>query len=575
MIPTLKKFYSILELSQKKFFLYLIILSSLTAFLEMISLGLLVPIIATLNDPNLPSVLLINKYLDNIFINFTYFNDNKLFYFLLLFGSFFLVKTLILTYFAKAVSKFSSDLYSSISGRVFNNYLHQDYIFHISRSSSQLIQNATNEVNNLVNIFFISILLFVNEILVLFAIGLILIFISSLSFFFVTMVFGFFSFIFIFIIKKLLKKFGYVRLEHQTSAIRYIQDGIRNIKDLKIYGIENKFYSYFRNESKKYSDIEQNVNFLSAIPKYFIEFIGILVFLSVFQLLSILNFRSDDVIIIVGILAASSLKILPSVNRILNAVVKIKYSFLSVNIISKELALTKNLNKKHVPKNILIEKEIFLKKISFKYPNRNNIFHKINLRIPIGKVTAIIGDSGSGKTTLIDLILGILKPLEGEAFINKVNFFKNIKSWQDNIGYVQQFSYFIQDSIKTNISLGSKEESIDCDRVNACLKIVGLERIIHNLPRNIESSINELGSNFSGGQKQRLSIARALYKDPKILVLDEATNSLDDKSEEKIIRSIIKSQKNRTIIIVTHKKKFLKYCDVVFEVNNGNIKRKK
>ena len=160
MIPTLKKFYSILELSQKKFFLYLIILSSLTAFLEMISLGLLVPIIATLNDPNLPSVLLINKYLDNIFINFTYFNDNKLFYFLLLFGSFFLVKTLILTYFAKAVSKFSSDLYSSISGRVFNNYLHQDYIFHISRSSSQLIQNATNEVNNLVNIFFISILFY-------------------------------------------------------------------------------------------------------------------------------------------------------------------------------------------------------------------------------------------------------------------------------------------------------------------------------------------------------------------------------------------------------------------------------
>jgi hypothetical protein len=106
---------------------------------------------------------------------------------------------------------------------------------------------------------------------------------------------------------------------------------------------------------------------LSAIPKYFIEFIGILVFLSVFQLLTILNFRSDDVIIIIGILAASSLKILPSVNRILNAVVKIKYSFLSVNIISKELALTKNLNKKHVSKNILIEKEIFLKKISFKY----------------------------------------------------------------------------------------------------------------------------------------------------------------------------------------------------------------
>jgi hypothetical protein len=133
-----------------------------------------------------------------------------------------------------------------------------------------------------------------------------------------------------------LKKLGYQRQDHQISSIKYIQDVIKNIKDLKVYGIENKFYNYFFYEAKKYSEIEQNVNFLSAIPKYFIEFTGILVFVCVFQLFTILNFSSDDIIIIIGILAASALKILPSINRIMNSSIKIKYSFTSVNTIYKE-----------------------------------------------------------------------------------------------------------------------------------------------------------------------------------------------------------------------------------------------
>ncbi len=123
--------------------------------------------------------------------------------------------------------------------------------------------------------------------------------------------------------------------------------------------------------------------------------------------------------------------------------------------------------------------------------------------------------------------------------------------------------------------MGSKKYSLDFNKLNQCLEITGLKKIIQRLPKKIETQITELGNNFSGGQRQRLSIARALYANPKILILDEATNSLDDKNEEKIIKNIIDFQKNKTVIIVTHKKQLHKYCDVVFEVNNGNIKRKK
>ena len=574
MIKIFKRFYSILESKQKKKLIILIFLSLIAAVLEMLGLGLLVPIIASLSNSDLTAVSWINKNLNKLLSNFLEFNENKFFFLLILFGIFFLLKTLFLTYVARITSKFNSNLYSDLSGRIFNNYLYQDYSFYIFRSSSQLIQNATNEVNNLVNVFFVSFMIFLNEILVLFAIGLILIFISPTTFSFLILLFSIFFFTFIFLIKRLLKKLGYQRQDHQISSIRYIQDGIRNIKDLKIYGIENKFYNYFFFEAKKYSEIEHNVNFLSAIPRYFIEFIGILVFIGVFQLFTILKFSSGNVIIIIGILAASILKILPSINRIMNSIIKIKYSFQSVNTIYKEIKLTKKIDINHRSQDIIIKNKIFLKNVSFKYSKSESyLFNKININIPIGKIIGLVGESGSGKTTLVDLILGLLKPTKGKVFVNDVDIFKNIRSWQDNIGYVQQFSYFIQDSIKNNIILGSKINHPDYKRINECLKIVGLKKVVERLPKKINTLISELGNNFSGGQKQRLSIARALYINPKILVLDEATNSLDDKSENIIIKNIINNQKDKSIFIITHKKKLIKYCDVTFEVKSGKIIR--
>lgn len=573
MTKILLTFISILDRKHKIEIAYIITLSFIGALLELVSLGLLIPIIASLDNSTLGIVSQINTDLDKFLLNIKNYNENKIFFLLTFFGIFFLFKTLFLTYLSKKVASFASNLYSDISGRLFKNYLHQDYSFYISRSSSQLIQNATNEVNNLVNIFFVSFLGLLNEILILISVGLILIYINLQSFIFAIVTFSFFSIIFFSLLKNYLKRLGYERQEHQISAIRYIQDGIRNIKDLKIYGLENKFYNYFFNESKKYSIIEQNVNFLTVIPRYYIEFIGILVFIGIFQLLSILNLSTNDSIIVIGVFGAAALKILPSINRILNATIKIKYSTSSVGVISKELLL-KNFFIKNYPKKYLeIDKNLLFKNVSFKYKNSKNLFDKININIPLGKIIGIVGQSGSGKTTLVDLMLGLLKPTAGKIFLNKLNIFKNIRSWQNNIGYVQQFSYFIEGSIKNNVTIGSKNNLIDNDRIAECIQIVGLKKLVEQFSNKIETQISELGNNFSGGQKQRLSIARALYTNPQILVLDEATNSLDDESEEMIIKNVINFQKKKTIIIVTHKKKLLKYCDVILRVRNGDIKK--
>ena len=475
----------------------------------------------------------------------------------------------------KLSSKFSSNISFNLSSKIFENYLYQKYNFYLTRGSSKLIQNLTNEISNLINIYLASILSLFNEALLLISISAILIILSPISFFSIVSVFFLFSFIFVYLIKKFLKKWGYQRQDHQENSIKYLQEGIRGIKELRIYNLEKNFLDYFKFHTKKYLKIEENINFISIVPKYYIELLGVISFVVVFGILFSNNYQYSEIILILGVFAASALKILPSINKVINSIVKIKYSYSSVNLIYNEINLQKYFHKNKINNKLTFKKNLTLHKVFFKHENNQSfLFKNINLKIPLNRIIGVFGESGSGKTTLIDLIIGFLKPNKGAIRADEKNINNYLRSWQNNIGYVQQFSYFIEDSIKNNITLGLKNEFLDINRIRECLKIVGLDKIIERLPNNIETRISELGNNFSGGQRQRLSIARALYKDPSILVLDEATNSLDENSENTIINNIIKSKKKRTIIIVTHKEKLKKYCDIVLEVNSQKIKKK-
>ena len=575
MIITLKKFYYILSNNQKRYLIYIIILSFIGALLEMMTLGLLVPIIGLLNSETLTNNYLVSNILTSLSSLLKIFDTNEISALIVLFFIIFIFKTIFFTALIKLSSKFSSNINFNLSSKIFENYLYQKYYFYLVRGSSKLIQNITNEISNLINIYLASILSLFNEALLLISISAVLIILSPISFFAIISVFFLFSFIFVFLIKKFLKKWGYQRQNHQENSIKYLQEGMRGIKELRIYNLEKNFLDYFKFHTKKYLKIEENINFLSIVPKYYIELLGVISFVVVFGILFSNNYQYSEIILILGIFAASALKILPSINKVINSIVKIKYSYSSVDLIYDEINLKKYFYDNRVNKNITFKNNLTLKKVFFKHENKQSfLFRNINLKIPLNKIIGVFGESGSGKTTLIDLIIGFLRPNSGVIFVDGKNINKYLRSWQDNIGYVQQFSYFIEDSIKNNITLGLKNESLDINRINECLKIVGLDKIIQRLPKNIETRISELGNNFSGGQRQRLSIARALYKDPSILVLDEATNSLDDKSENIIIKNIIKSKKKRTIIIVTHKEKLAKYCDIVLEVNSQKIKKK-
>jgi ABC-type bacteriocin/lantibiotic exporter with double-glycine peptidase domain len=219
------------------------------------------------------------------------------------------------------------------------------------------------------------------------------------------------------------------------------------------------------------------------------------------------------------------------------------------------------------------KKEIFLKNITFKYKKSKNIIDRLNSKIKIGDNVGLFGLSGSGKTTLLDLISGLNLPTKGNIFLDgkKINS-KNILYWRSCIDYIQQEIFIKEGSFAENIAFGLPKNKIDYDKVLKCAKIACIHDFIVNFKRGYNEKVGERGNRISGGQNQRIGIARALYKDPDILILDEATNALDSKTEKKVIKSLCKHMINKTMIIVSHKFELLEHCDNIIYLENGKIK---
>jgi ABC-type bacteriocin/lantibiotic exporter with double-glycine peptidase domain len=231
------------------------------------------------------------------------------------------------------------------------------------------------------------------------------------------------------------------------------------------------------------------------------------------------------------------------------------------------------LNKNNVEMNL--KDKIFLKNICFKYPNLNkNILNYIDVTFPAKSITGLVGPTGSGKTTIIDIVLGLLEPQKGSIIIDTEIINKNnLHTWQKLIGYVPQNINLIDDSVISNIAFGEgSNEDIDIERVIKVSKIVQLHNfILNNLPNQYQTKVGERGVKLSGGQRQRIGIARALYHSPKVLVLDEATSALDDETEKEIMDTIKSLSKNLTIIMVAHRRNTIKYCDLIYKINKGQV----
>jgi ABC-type multidrug transport system fused ATPase/permease subunit len=559
-------FYKILDTRYKNALVFLVVVLFLNSILEMLLIGVLYPLISLLINPetNFESKS-VNEILS--YLNSYTDNPNMIFNLLILVILIFVFKFLFNVITLYSQNKYAFSLLQNLSYKLFSSYISKSYLDLSKENSSYLIRNLTSNLNTFVNGVnaFINI---ISELLIILSIAGLLLLIDFKIAITVMIFFSMVSLIFLLLTKFRINKLSNQRFLLEGKKIKKINEDLNGLIDIRLSGNISFFKNiYFKTENL----LKENyikLQILLGLPKIWIEFITIGVFIIfTYFIINSTNAFLIDYIALIGLYALSAFKMMPSFNRILinfNTVKFTKKIFLNI---LNELKKLKYKDENFKNDKIYICKKISIKNLNFFYEKKKIIFKKINLTFKKNKTYGIYGSSGVGKSTLINLMLGTLKPTSGKIiYNNNIDISKNLSSWQESISYVPQKPYFFDDSILKNIAIGVNLDEIDLEKINFCLDLVNLKDKVNQLKKKYNTKLGEVGKKFSGGELQRIAIARAIYKNGNILILDEATSALDAKNESIIISRIKKNFGNKIIIIISHKKKLIHECDYIIKL---------
>ena len=486
----------------------------------------------------------------------------------------YLIKNLFLIFLAWTDSKFCYGVAARISKDLFKGYISLPYHFHLKENTSKMVYNTTSAVD-LYKYTLTHMAILVSELFTLVGISTFLIIIEPFGFICAAGLISIITLMYYKIHKKKVTDWGSKTQFHQKARMKNLMQGLGAIKDITILGLQDFFIRMYDVHNMETAKLNQRNTVVNQFPKYILEFFGVIGILSLLLILKIKVNNVENIIIILGVFAAASFRLMPSANRILYTVQGFRFSIATVDNLSSELdlinknAILKNQNKKN---NLVDINKFSLVNTSYKYPStEKDILKNVSLTIKKGEILGLAGKTGSGKSTLVDIITGLLNLSAGEIIIDEKKFNKIPDFWQRNIGYVPQNIYLLDDTIKKNIALGVDDKNIDILKINEVIGLSGLKELIDSLPKGVDTEVGERGTRLSGGEKQRIGIARALYNNPHILILDEATNALDVRTEELVMSSIKKIQSKKIIFVISHKKATLGFCNRVINLKDGTL----
>ena len=568
-MTSFKNFWEILNKKQKKNFLFIIPLLLFGTLLEILSLGMIIPLITSIIAPDKVNLDFLLPLIDTFDLNVI--GTNMIVVIVSLVLGVFLFKNFFLVYLYSQFIKFATSLEAHISDSIYTKYLHQPYIFFIKNKSSKLISNLTAETRMFTNSFTIPIFYFINDFLVVISIFILILFVGSKSLIILLLIMGLAGIILTFILRKNVKKWGEIRSHNDEHKISYLEQAIDSIKQTIMQNNQAHFINNFKKHIESNADVTNKAWIVSRLPRVLYEILGIIA-LSSFILILVFNGKLDNnALIELGFYVAVAYRVVPSLNIMLASYQQLRFSHIVMAIISKELNLSYE-KKIDNNKKINFNDSIKISNASFSYPeSKFNSLNKINLSIKKGDFIGIKGESGSGKTTLLDIIIGLLDTSEGKLEADGVNINENINNWRNKIGYVPQATLLIDDTIKKNIIFGADAKSVNEDRLLEVIKITKLDKLVRNSINGLDTFVGPNGSKLSGGEKQRIGIARALYLDPEILAMDEPTSSLDTQTENEIIESINNLIGKKTLIVVSHRDSLISRCNKIFNISDGKL----
>ena len=572
----LSKLSILISKNQYILFSFLFVGIIISAFLEMVGVGSIPIFVGFLFNPDQIISHLPNNELISFVIQKSYF-DQVLIVATMLFA-FFLLKNIFIFLTVCLQAGLQRKLSVQNSKRLFTAYLNSPYSFHLNRNPAIITRNVQAEIATSTK-HIDSIMTVIREILVLLVIFILLLLIEPFISLIVFSTISSISFIYYYFVKNKMTYLTKKSLFHRAKQIQIVNQVFGAIKDTKILAKEKFFTEEFNNETKEAEHITFFSQIVTKSPRLFMEILAITIILLITALLLNIENSVENILPKLSFIGIAIIRMIPSFNSLTASITSMRRSIISFNLVSSEIKKyekfvnkkgdkkTNNIKNKHFENN-----KIELDNINFTYPNtKKKVLRNINFDIRLGSSIGIIGQSGAGKSTLIDVILGLLEPSEGRVMINHQNIKDNYFGWYKQIGYIPQDIYLLDDTIRKNIAFGIPEQEINEKLLSDSINLSQLKDFISSLPEGLDTVVGNRGIKISGGQKQRIGIARALYRKSKILVLDEATSSLDITTEKKLIQDIEDLAGDYTLIIVTHRLSTIKNCDNIILLSNGQL----
>jgi ABC-type multidrug transport system fused ATPase/permease subunit len=561
----LKKVSYLLSKKHKKELFILTLLLLVGVLFEMLSLGSLVPVITMVTDK-----VRLEQF--KIFFglkDFTYLESVFVIFISLLL--IFILKTIFLIYLNVRQSNFSSTLYADLSNHLFKRYLSQPFEFHLSRNSSELLKNIQVEID-VFTLVSRSAMIMGSEIAFIVGIVLILIIFNPIATILVILFFSISAYVFHLATRKQILKWGLQRQDSDENSYKQLIQALGGIKEMILMNKKNYFLNKFNFYISKKARVVSYQSSLLLIPRLYLELLAIIAMTILVLILILQGYEIYGVLPVLAVFVASAFRLIPSFNKIMGTLQTFRYAKPVVNLLYTEFSKTKDAITSNNEGNLIFSKYISIENLNFRFKNSDRFsIRNVSFQIQKGMSIGLIGSSGSGKSTIADILMGVLAPNSGLITVDGSNINDNIFSWQKKIGYVSQSIFLLDSTLKENIAYAEDLCEINEERLWKALRLAQLENWVMNLPKKLETDVGERGVRLSGGQRQRIGLARALYNDPEILILDEATSSLDHSTERKIMESVRSLHGTKTILIIAHRLNTIQFCDYVYRIENGQI----
>jgi ATP-binding cassette, subfamily B, bacterial PglK len=484
----------------------------------------------------------------------------------------YLIKTLFLAVLAWRQTGFAFRIQAQISQRLFSVYLCQPYSFHLNRNSAELIRNVTGEVGLFIGNGILPSMVFLTESLVIVGLCGLLLIIEPMGALIVGSVLGTAAWGFHHLTRRRLTRWGEARLHHEGLRIQHLQQGLGSAKEVKLLGRENEFLERYQIHNEHTAHVLRLQVFLQQLPRLWLELFAITGFAILILTMLAQGRALDTVLPALGMVAAAAFRLMPSVNRVLGAVQTLRYALPVIDVLYEEISLATPIEAGTRPPEMSFCTRIELKRVNYVYPGATEpTLRNLSIEIKCGESVGFVGTSGAGKSTLVDILLGLLTPNGGEVLVDGKNIQANMRSWQDQIGYVPQSIYLTDDTLRRNVGFGLSDKQIADTAIQRAVRAAQLEGFVSGLPDGLETIVGERGVRISGGERQRIGIARALYHDPAVLVLDEATSALDIGTEHEVMQAVRALHGKKTVLIVAHRLSTVEHCDKIYRLEQGSV----